>query len=467
MCSPVVVDKKELFRDRQLTPYILEIIPGYSGFLYYMGARHTIYLINNPFRSDKRIEPNINGLMIRENEMISAFDRAAAPFRNKQSIYTLDLYSSCNVLPVCEGIVAESVLYAIEKLNPTFDGLQMRLETYMESVSQFEQSTILSNFRKLPQDCPSCLVLTKLASLFNLVNVEIILAMSKDRISTIYKNCISGLNVSAKMAFGLCLADPTLILFEPTTWTDALMSFSGWMNEEAAVQRPFILYLKGFLAATTWQHLPDIYADCLIPDFSSEVRISLEEKEAFFREYINSRSAIYRKLLEEEPDRIDPVSEKECLQYVYNAELLSCEQYRQEEDPAIMKYLEPYCRAFFAFFERDYKVTKCKGHSLHYTGGTPSFVVVADKCETILNLLQSYMTGKTMPKEIMMPVRAAMDAGVITKPKQKEFSKVFPGFCPSNRSSFNDYIKVDLVGKQHPYYNVQAFMDMVESFKAL
>jgi len=467
MCSPVVIDKEELFRDRQLSPYISDIIPGYSGFLYYMGSRHSIYLVDNPCRSDRKLESGILGLMVCEEDMFAIYDAEADVHRNTHDLFLTNFYSSCKVLPVCEGIIAESVLYAIEKLYPSFDGLQMRLDAYLEDISQFEQSSVLSDFRKLPKDNPSVLILAALASYFNLGNIDIILSMSKDRLSAIYKNCIAGLNISAKMSFGLCLVNPALTWLEPTTWTDALSCFSGMMIDNASAMCPFVLYLKGFLAATTWQHLPDIYADCLLPDFSSDVRISLEEKEAFFRQFISEKQVLHRKALEETPDRIEPVTDIECLQVVYDSEVAEYEKFCKVEDASIMKYLDPYCRAFFAFFERYYNIKSHKGHTYSYSGKSPSFVVVADNWSAIHALLQSYMSGKTNPKDIMMPVRAALDAGVITKPTHCDFKGIFPGLCPRNRSSFNDYLVVSAKESQHPYWNIPAFQEMVKSFKEI
>lgn len=131
MCSAVEIDKEELFRDRQLTPYTQDIIPGYSGFLYY--REHAIYLVNNSARSSKQTEPNIHGLMLCEEEMFNNLYAMCLSAREKGiNLYDVeDFYTKTKIQPICTDIVAESILYAIEKLNPSFDGLQMRLETIL------------------------------------------------------------------------------------------------------------------------------------------------------------------------------------------------------------------------------------------------------------------------------------------------------------------------------------------------
>ena len=92
-----------------------------------------------------------------------------------------------------------------------------------------------------------------------------------------------------------------------------------------------------------------------------------------------------------------------------------------------------------------------------------------DKAVEVIGLLRRYMDGKNRnkPKDIMMPVRAALDARVIRKPTYTEFKAAFPEFVPRAKSSFDDYLKIEKFENQHPYYGVGAFLDMVSEFEQL
>ena len=97
------------------------------------------------------------------------------------------------------------------------------------------------------------------------------------------------------------------------------------------------------------------------------------------------------------------------------------------------------------------------------------FMKCKDKAEEVIGLLRRYMDGKNRnkPKDIMMPVRAALDARVIQKPTYTEFKAAFPEFVPRAKSSFDDYLKIEKFENQHPYYGVGAFLDMVSEFEQL
>ena len=97
------------------------------------------------------------------------------------------------------------------------------------------------------------------------------------------------------------------------------------------------------------------------------------------------------------------------------------------------------------------------------------FVLYKKKAEEVIGLLRRYMEGinSNKPKDIMMPVRAALDARVIRKPTYTEFKAAFPEFVPRAKSSFDGYLKIEKFENQHPYYGVGAFLDMVSEFKQL
>lgn len=93
------------------------------------------------------------------------------------------------------------------------------------------------------------------------------------------------------------------------------------------------------------------------------------------------------------------------------------------------------------------------------------FLKCKDKAEEVIGLLRRYMDGKNRnkPKDIMMPVRAAYDAGAIRKPTYAEFKTAFPIFAPKNKSSFDRYFQGS--GISHPYEFIPAYATIVEAFR--
>ena len=92
------------------------------------------------------------------------------------------------------------------------------------------------------------------------------------------------------------------------------------------------------------------------------------------------------------------------------------------------------------------------------------FVVQKEKAEEVISLLRQYMEGinSNKPKDLMMPVRAAFDAGAILKPTYAKFKMAFPTLAPKNKSSFDMYLRPDIT---HPYEFIPAFATIVEAFK--
>ena len=66
-------------------------------------------------------------------------------------------------------------------------------------------------------------------------------------------------------------------------------------------------------------------------------------------------------------------------------------------------------------------------------------VVVPQKANTIITRLHQMMEGKQKPKDVMMPVRAAMDAGVIRRPTEDEFYQEFGKNKVKAKSSISQY----------------------------
>jgi len=77
-------------------------------------------------------------------------------------------------------------------------------------------------------------------------------------------------------------------------------------------------------------------------------------------------------------------------------------------------------------------------------------------------LLRQLMEGKTKPKDVLMPVRAAMEAGVIRRPTWEEFCQEFGSYRLKSKTSFSDYTNPD----NKPYAGAD-FEMMKDKFRRL
>lgn len=89
------------------------------------------------------------------------------------------------------------------------------------------------------------------------------------------------------------------------------------------------------------------------------------------------------------------------------------------------------------------------------------FVNEPSQAEAIISKIREYQSGKTKPKALVMPVRAAMDAGVISRPTLKEYEEI-EGFVKIAKTSFEYY-----TNPCWEPYNDSAYKGMVEVFKKL
>lgn len=89
-------------------------------------------------------------------------------------------------------------------------------------------------------------------------------------------------------------------------------------------------------------------------------------------------------------------------------------------------------------------------------------VIIPQKRKAIISRLHQLMEGKTKPKDVMMPVRAAMDAGVIRRPTDEEFCNEFGADSVKSKSSINDY-----TNPEKAPYNGADFETMKEEFKRI
>ena len=96
-----------------------------------------------------------------------------------------------------------------------------------------------------------------------------------------------------------------------------------------------------------------------------------------------------------------------------------------------------------------------------------SFVVHQEKAEKVIERIRHYAEGKEgHPKLMMMPVRAALDAGAIDRVTHAKLAEILPQYGSMNKSTFNRWIKTDAVGT-HPYAGHSAFQNMVADFRKL
>ena len=94
-----------------------------------------------------------------------------------------------------------------------------------------------------------------------------------------------------------------------------------------------------------------------------------------------------------------------------------------------------------------------------------SIVVKPCIADSFIELLNGYSEGKTSPKDLMRPVRAAVDAGVITRVSLHVFQEAFPLYKQISKSSYNNYLTPDTL--PNCYKDEGAYNEMVEAFKNL
>lgn len=88
-------------------------------------------------------------------------------------------------------------------------------------------------------------------------------------------------------------------------------------------------------------------------------------------------------------------------------------------------------------------------------------IVDPSKVNVVLAKLHELVDRQTDPKEIVMPIRAAMDAGVLGRPTWGEFKNEFGEEKIKSKSSFTDYTNKDY------RYEGENFLKMIEDLKNL
>ena len=90
-----------------------------------------------------------------------------------------------------------------------------------------------------------------------------------------------------------------------------------------------------------------------------------------------------------------------------------------------------------------------------------------EKAEKVIERIRHYAEGKEgNPKLMMMPVRAAQEAGAIDGVTHAKLAEILPQYGSMNKSTFNRWIKQYEVGT-HPYAGHSAFQNMVADFRKL
>ena len=96
-----------------------------------------------------------------------------------------------------------------------------------------------------------------------------------------------------------------------------------------------------------------------------------------------------------------------------------------------------------------------------------SFVVHQEKAKEVIERIRHYAEGKEdNPKLMMMPVRAALDAGAIDRVTHAKLAEILPQYGSMSKATFNRWIKQYAVGT-HPYAGHSAFQNMVADFRKL
>ena len=91
-----------------------------------------------------------------------------------------------------------------------------------------------------------------------------------------------------------------------------------------------------------------------------------------------------------------------------------------------------------------------------------SAVSYPQKSNVIIQCIHDLMVGKNKPKDVMMPIRAAIDAGAIRRPTKEEFYNEFGSDRVKGKSSIDDYTNPE----KTPYTGAD-FDAMKNKFKSI
>lgn len=78
-----------------------------------------------------------------------------------------------------------------------------------------------------------------------------------------------------------------------------------------------------------------------------------------------------------------------------------------------------------------------------------SAIIAEEYADEIMNLLHKYIKGKSLPKDIMRPIHAAIVAGVLNNITLNMFRTEFGNIMDNSRSSFNKYTNMTRLDFEH------------------
>lgn len=94
--------------------------------------------------------------------------------------------------------------------------------------------------------------------------------------------------------------------------------------------------------------------------------------------------------------------------------------------------------------------------------GLRAYVVKPEKADIIVNRIIELVNAQGKPKQIMMPIRAAIDAGAIERPNWESFEDEFGKGKLRSKTSFSDYTNPE----KQPY-TTTGYQSLVEGFKQI
>lgn len=158
--------------------------------------------------------------------------------------------------------------------------------------------------------------------------------------------------------------------------------------------------------------------------------------------------------------KTDGTTEAEARDFLHPFLQQVCE-YSDDTIEKVLNPLRDLNEMHSGMFDEEVNMLKRKLGVRNYNPTASVFPFINDSknADLILSKIKKYQSGKTKAKDLAMPVRAAIDAGVIRRPSFCEYDDV-EGFAKIPKSSLSDYTKPSL----HPYDGA-SFENIVKEFK--
>ncbi len=158
--------------------------------------------------------------------------------------------------------------------------------------------------------------------------------------------------------------------------------------------------------------------------------------------------------------KTDGTTEAEARDFLHPFLQQVCE-YSDDTIEKVLNPLRDLNEMHSGMFDEEVNMLKRKLGVRNYNPTASVFPFINDSknADLILSKIKKYQSGKTKAKDLAMPVRAAIDAGVIRRPSFCEYDDV-EGFAKIPKSSLSDYTKPG----QHPYDGA-AYENIVKEFK--